>query len=74
MSVEKAGLRIQRRGKDFFDNQGRKYHSKIAEVYLKLAQMRKWVILNGEDKPESIHKKILKIVKEELSNRQVSKK
>jgi len=36
--------------------------------------MRKWVILNGEDKPESIHKKILKIVKEELSNRQVSKK
>ncbi|MCX6724846.1 MAG: dTMP kinase [Candidatus Shapirobacteria bacterium] len=61
-----AELRIQKRGKDFFDDQGREYHHKMAEAYLRIAEMRKWIVVNADQEMKIVHDQILKITKEKL--------
>lgn len=64
-----AELRMQKRGKDFFDDQGREYHCKMAEAYSALAEMRKWVVINADQEIMAVHNQIFKITKEKLQPR-----
>lgn len=62
ISISKAVRRMQERGRDFFDSKDEEYHHKMAKAYLQLAKEKNWEILNGEETPERIHRKILQVV------------
>jgi len=66
VSLSVAKQRTEARGADFFDSKDQSYHYTMAMEYEKLAEERKWIILNGEEKPQEIHQKVLLKVQEEL--------
>ncbi len=66
ISLNEAELRMQERGKDFFESQGCEYHSQITKAYLGLATMRNWIAINAEQETEIVHEEILSIVRQRL--------
>lgn len=51
--------RTKLRGQDFFDKGSLEYHRKMREGYLKLAKERNWIIIDGTQTVETIHKIIV---------------
>ncbi|MDP3093309.1 MAG: dTMP kinase [bacterium] len=66
ISPERAGLRTEARGRDFFDGKDLEYHARMAEAYETLACAEGWVILDGEKKPLEIHSEIMRVVLEKM--------
>lgn len=60
--VEIASIRMEERGKDFFDRLSVSYHNTMRKEYLKIAAERKWVIFDGTKSPTKIHNDIIRIV------------
>lgn len=60
--VEQTRKRLQLRGADFFDKLPETYHETMRKEYLRLAEERKWIVLDGTRPAIEIHKNILDTV------------
>ena len=56
---ETVPKRTQLRGQDFFDREPLEYHRKMREGYLGLAEKRKWIIIDGTQTIQAIHRTII---------------